>query len=154
MARNRRRYTRLVGSGPWECFLCYDEVLELGKHRDQGHVHHLDENEENDDPSNLAVVHADCHNILHQAGRPARATQKGGTHTWGDKISEGLRGHAGARASKTPEGRAKFSQIAKERGNGQRLNSIVRTCECGYQTTNAGAFARYHRNRGHKEVMQ
>lgn len=153
MARNRRRYRRLVGNGPWICRVCGEDVIEIGRRRDQGHVHHLNENETDDDPDNLCVLHADCHNIIHQTGRPSRVTPQGGTHSWGHKISKGLKGHHGARASQTPEGRQKFREIALAHGFGEHLNSVLHRCECGFETTNAGSFARWHRAKGHKEVM-
>jgi hypothetical protein len=48
------------GMGPWECYICKQLVY----YGDQD-IHHLDENQGNNDPKNLIATHKACHLKLH-----------------------------------------------------------------------------------------
>lgn len=66
--RARRIFIEANGDAPWPCSFCDELVISIG--RKTGHVHHLDEDVENDTAENLAVAHPRCHMRHHQAGRP------------------------------------------------------------------------------------
>ena len=55
------------GPGPWACFGCEEDVV----FETAFHVHHVDEDDRNNDPINLMAMHSSCHTRLHQTGRPA-----------------------------------------------------------------------------------
>lgn len=70
--RNPGRYRRVFhehnGNGPWSCYSCGDEVVQIGRDsRDSrdGNIHHLDDDVTNDMPANLVMMHADCHQRWH-----------------------------------------------------------------------------------------
>jgi hypothetical protein len=57
---------------PWDCCFCGGKVEEL-------HVHHRDGDHDNNDPTNLAATHGDCHAHHHRTGletfdRPPKAS--------------------------------------------------------------------------------
>ena len=66
--RKQHRYRQVFitanGPGPWPCYGCDEPVTQ-----DEVHIHHIDEDPTNDDPSNLASMHQPCHNRLHLLGR-------------------------------------------------------------------------------------
>lgn len=59
--RTKRVFLETYGPGPWTCSFCGEPITELGRRRDAGNIHHLDEDSTNDDPKNLAVGHHACH---------------------------------------------------------------------------------------------
>ena len=62
---------------PAPCYFCGEEVHELRvwrdrvkpDTRDRGVIHHIDEDRENNDPDNLVIAHARCHNAYHNIGK-------------------------------------------------------------------------------------
>lgn len=78
MTRNRGRYERVFadtsGDGPHACYFCHELVK-----RDELHIHHVDHNEENDAPENLAAAHGVCHNSHHMSYTWANNPEKIGT---------------------------------------------------------------------------
>jgi hypothetical protein len=89
------------GPGPWPCYLnaCEDLVLP-----DELAIHHLDENHENNEPTNLTAMHKGCHSRLHFAGVP-RSTETRA------KISAAKTGKK--RPPVTDEYRRKMSEIKR-----------------------------------------
>jgi hypothetical protein len=56
------------GPAPWMCGYCDTLIHQFGKDSDDGQVHHIDGDHENDEPSNLAIIHCACHTKLHRIG--------------------------------------------------------------------------------------
>lgn len=68
--RNVRRTHRVFFEahgevGPWECFDCREDVLQMGRGTWDGNIHHRDNDVTNDTPENLVMMHAVCHQHLH-----------------------------------------------------------------------------------------
>ena len=94
------------GPPPWTCNYCGEFIHTFGRRRDEGHVHHLDNDHANDVPSNLVVVHVKCHSMIHRTGttfhmpdaakikisRARSGVQKSPDHR--RKIAASLRGRA------------------------------------------------------------
>jgi hypothetical protein len=55
------------GDGPWPCERCDELVISVGggNNRNTGVVHHADENHDNNEVSNLRVMHQSCHIAHH-----------------------------------------------------------------------------------------
>src|SRR5688572_15028073 len=85
--RARRVFIAANGTGPWPCSYCGKDIIELGRHSGQGHIHHKDEDPTNDVPENLEVLHAKCHRRHHDAVIPhspehnAKVGRRGRTFT-------------------------------------------------------------------------
>lgn len=58
------------GLGPWLCADCGEPVLRMGRSREDGSVHHEDEDPENNAPENLRIKHKRCHARAHMLGIP------------------------------------------------------------------------------------
>lgn len=58
------------GPGPYPCTFCDEPVpLTVGRHgKGTLAVHHLDHDDENNDPLNLAAAHFECHSRHHTQG--------------------------------------------------------------------------------------
>ena len=56
-------FVRVNGAAPYICAHCHSELITLEV------VHHKDENNRNNDPSNLASMHKGCHNVHHGIGQ-------------------------------------------------------------------------------------
>lgn len=69
------------GPGPWPCDECPELVVVLGLRRGEGHVHHVDHDETNDDPANLVALHTACHHSRHV--REGRRTCEDCGREWG-----------------------------------------------------------------------
>lgn len=63
--RARRAFIEHNGSGPWQCYSCTKLVLKIGRDSRDGNIHHLDDDVTNDVPTNLVMMHADCHQRFH-----------------------------------------------------------------------------------------
>lgn len=85
------------GFGPWMCFVCKEPV-----EKKDLNIHHVDEDHENDEPTNLAAIHHNCH-----ARMPSRPLSL----AWRKKIGDALRGRCGYQH--TVETRAKISESLK-----------------------------------------
>jgi len=89
-----RAFILRAGPPPWPCFVCGEDVTDLGRPRpgevegddpECGVVHHLDENPKNNEPGNLAAGHWNCH-VRYHNGFKAPSTGHGAA------ISEALVG--------------------------------------------------------------
>lgn len=108
--RTHRVFLETYGSGPWPCSFCDELVTSIG--RRTGHVHHRDEDPENDAPENLAIAHPGCHMRHHLEGVPHSPEHSSKVGRKGRKF--------------TPEWRAKLSA---------RQRTRVRCSSCGYTSS-------------------
>src|SRR5262245_45892187 len=63
----RRIYVENYGEGPWLCGMCDEVIREIS--RKDGTIHHIDENQTNNEITNLVILHKRCHNKHHNTGR-------------------------------------------------------------------------------------
>jgi hypothetical protein len=80
--------------GPHHCFFCSLPVTVLfGRGGLSLHLHHIDGNHSNDDPSNWAPAHGSCHNRFHRLGARAedKTKDKLSKANLGKKLSEETR---------------------------------------------------------------
>lgn len=136
---NARRDYRAIfvehnGPGPWSCNYedCDDLVYEIGRGIGLGNVHHKDHDWTNNDPSNLEMIHHECHVRHHLAGVPKTAEHN-------RKVGDANRGKI-----RSPEQRERISQAHRglthsdetkrkiaEKHRGMKRKKI--SCEkCGY----------------------
>ena len=93
---------------PWACFLCGEEIHELGIGSDQGHIHHHDRDRENNSPDNLLIAHGDCHLIYHKLETPANPERiRKFVETMGSPEKREMRRLAALKQWANPETRAK-----------------------------------------------
>jgi len=72
---------------PYICFFCGEEITDLTSNgRESFNTHHIDENHENNDPSNWAASHKRCHASYHM--KTAFRTD-----SWRARISESMLGN-------------------------------------------------------------
>lgn len=84
--RSRYTFFAAYGFGPYECFFCREPVP-----FESVWVHHIDEDQGNDHPYNLAASHPPCHNGFHHKGkRPLAGIPKSPEHR--AKLSAALKG--------------------------------------------------------------
>lgn len=139
------------GTGPWECAHCGKLVMKLGRYWGNGYIHHIDEDKWNNDPSNLTIMHSECHAAHHNTGKKHSVETR-------RQMSESARGHEVSvetrrkigdanRGNKYCVGR-QYSPETREklRNMGQPV-----TCECG-MTTYPGSMASHLKAKGHKLV--
>lgn len=101
LVRENRKYRRIFlahnGAGPWPCIECQENVV-----FNTLCVHHLDGNDKNHDPLNLAPTHRSCHQRIHfeqDKDNKTENMQKMRDIRWG-----------------RPEAGAKYAATMKERG--------------------------------------
>lgn len=57
------------GPLPWKCADCDGPLItKMGRHRGDGHIHHVDGNQENNAIENLIALHNECHRRRHTLG--------------------------------------------------------------------------------------
>jgi len=95
-------FYKTYGYGPWTCHFCGKTVRT--RSRQDGHIHHIDGDHNNNDPTNLAPTHMACHQRHHKAGKDS--PRKGAilSQETRNKIAEKLRGR-----KLSPEVRANMS---------------------------------------------
>lgn len=92
--RAHRVYFESHGELPQPCDYCGEPVVELGRGRMQGVIHHVNEVQSDDRPENLKLMHHLCHRRHHTPKTTA------GVKQYWQKI--------------TPEARAAFAQRCSE----------------------------------------
>lgn len=86
MIRAHRIFYTAYPTPPWPCHFCGQPVLQTGRGKWDGNIHHIDWDETNNVLENLAMTHAGCHRSFHSANQ----TQ---TQEHRDAIRAGLLGH-------------------------------------------------------------
>lgn len=71
-SNHRKIFLDHNGPGPWDCELCDDKIVQLGKRRDDGQIHHRNEDKLDNRPENLVVLHFKCHRRHHMEGVPMK----------------------------------------------------------------------------------
>lgn len=97
------------GPGPFTCRVCEEPVYApwedthstFESRAKQLHVHHVDDDRNNNEPKNLEAIHAGCHQRSHKIG--SKLSQQ-----WRDAISKGLK-------KAVAEGRRKPKEYAQHR---------------------------------------
>lgn len=138
------------GELPHPCAYCHEPVTALstqfdrsqgrGSSADVGIIHHKDENPHNNEPSNLEIMHHECHSKHHTSGQPAA---HGYTPEIRAKISRSLLG-----VERSLEMRAKISMTMRGHAPANRVATLLGRCECGMHS-NRGAIALHAKRRGH-----
>lgn len=170
MSRNYPKYHRIAlkayGPLPVVC-RCGELVRKLSDN--DGVVHHKDENVDNNDPSNLEIMHHGCHSSYHHTGRqPSAETRakmsmsatgrpmspearaKMSVSRTGHSVSEETRrkiGDANRGRKMSDEQRALLSE--QRRGKIHGSAAIIVECECGKRTTQL-AMGMHTKHSGHK----
>lgn len=82
-ARARQAFLETHGSGPWPCEWCESPVTKLGPQRDDGVVHHRNEDPIDNKAENLGCGHRRCHSSYHQSKNNSSpwGPNKPGAHT-------------------------------------------------------------------------
>jgi hypothetical protein len=139
--RTRRAYEAFNGPAPWSCTYCGDPVEGVG--HGVGHIHHIDEDPDNDTKDNLEAMHPVCHKRHHRQGKPGN--RKGATVTpeVRARISAALKGRPAAHGY-TPE---VIEKMAAARRGKPHVEAQL-TCECGKQC-HAGPMKRHQSASGH-----
>jgi NUMOD3 motif len=77
------------GSGPWVCSWCKEPVISLGGGTSQdGVIHHIDEDHNNNDIANLQAMHHACHVSHHLTDKPGRVQGQKRTQEQRQRMSE------------------------------------------------------------------
>ncbi len=76
------------GHGPWTCAYesCGKQITRLGRRRDEGSIHHVNEDKHDNHPENLEIMHFGCHRKHHMIGHVKTAETR-------QKLRDALRGH-------------------------------------------------------------
>lgn len=61
---------------PHPCFFCEEPVTQWGRLRDDGLIHHVDDDPTNNVHENLVVAHRSCHTSYHSSSRPRTLEQR------------------------------------------------------------------------------
>lgn len=117
---------------PYTCYLCSKNVqcqwdakrrMYVGPTKWYVAIHHIDEDQANNDPKNLAIVHFDCHTAHHGTGRKQPQSAR-------EAVAE-----ANATRVVTAETRAKMSatrqRLAREGIVPPRSTPCKPNCTCG-----------------------
>lgn len=118
--RARKVWITAHGSGPWSCGSCDELVPKIGRRRGEGHVHHCDGDDANNDLSNLEVLHQRCHALIHIPLTHLGAKRSAETRA---RISASLQG-VGLGKPKTPEHAAAISRGLKGKYVGRKLGPM------------------------------
>lgn len=116
------------GDPPWECTFCDEPVMSVFNR--VGVVHHLDDDETNNDPDNLGAAHHTCHSRHHSTGRPpsdkARAALAKGQ---GRRLTDAQRAHLSEINQKfSPETRDLIREIWSQGYESQR--ALAKSFDC------------------------
>lgn len=140
-AQHREIFYAFHGPGPYECYLCGEEVLawwdrepDTERSTSSLAIHHIDEDHDNNCPENLTATHYGCHMKLHRAIRPL--VTKGSTlpERWRQRISVGTTRRM---QNMTVDERARWNERMRE--GFQRVDKTPFICTCG-----AGPFLGRH----------
>lgn len=153
MTRYRRGYGQVFlehyGLGPWSCAYCSELVYEIGRRANQGHVHHRNEDKQDNRPENLVMMHCRCHRQHHMIGTRASTKHR-------EAISRGLRGHEVSVKTRQKIGDANrghqrghpHSDKARAKMRQARLRDRKRCDLCDFES-NSG-FVAVHRRKVHQ----
>ena len=67
MDKAHRIFFEAYPHGPWPCHFCGRPVNRTGRFKDDGNLHHIDENHDHNTLENLAMSHAGCHRSYHSS---------------------------------------------------------------------------------------
>lgn len=140
-----------AGEPPWPCDYCGESVEAIN--RQQGFIHHHDEDKMNDSPENLVAMHPKCHVRHHRKGKPGNRKGVRWSEEMKQHFSEVNRGKPASHGY-TAEVRAKQSASMKARKlNGKpHIEAYSHECECG-KICPAGPMKTHQRSTGHITVQ-
>ena len=81
-AEQQRVFTDTYGELPLPCVHCKESVLQWGRTRDDGNVHHRDGDMGNNAPENLELLHHKCHSRHHTSQRDSEQQRRASQARW------------------------------------------------------------------------
>lgn len=147
MNKNLQHHLAFVaeyGDGPYICFFCGESVPDIdnrgrgrGHFPEEGCVHHIDGNHDNNESSNLAPAHQGCHSTHHMLTDNKAIIMN---------AKANLDGKAGKIGGKNSFGRdrERAAEMGRQNGpeNGKRWAMLRQQTSCGYEN-NCGNVAKH-----------
>lgn len=154
-SNHRKIFHEHFGFGPWPCEMCDDEITQLGRRRDDGQIHHRNEDKLDNRPENLVVLHFKCHRRHHMYGVPMKpeVREKIRAANTGHEVSEETRKKIGDanRGNTYSVGRAVSDETRRKISESVAHQRKATCADCGL-TTRPGSLVSHLRKTGHKEA--